>query len=99
MLVESAYFNPVSIRRTAKKTGIGSDASHRFERGVDPEGTMFALKRAVSLMAQLCSATIAREIIDENPVKARPVTIDLSPEALNVRLGTSFSADESYNFV
>ena len=94
VLVESAYFNPVSIRRTAKRTGIASDASHRFERGVDPEGTMFALKRAVSLMAQLCSATIATGIIDENPVKARPVTIDLSPEALNVRLGTSFSTDE-----
>jgi len=95
VLVESAYFNPVSIRRTAKRTGVSSDASHRFERGVDPEGTMFALKRAVSLMAQLCSATIAKDVIDENPVKAQPVTIDLSPEALNVRLGTSFSPDET----
>ncbi|WP_321495363.1 phenylalanine--tRNA ligase subunit beta [uncultured Desulfobacter sp.] len=94
VLVESAYFNPVSIRRTAKRTGIASDASHRFERGVDPSGTMFALKRAVSLMAQLCSATIAQEIIDENPVMAEPITIELSPDALNVRLGTSFSGDE-----
>ncbi|WP_020585392.1 phenylalanine--tRNA ligase subunit beta [Desulfobacter curvatus] len=94
VLVESAYFNPVSIRRTAKRTGISSDASHRFERGVDPEGTMFALKRAVVLMAQLCSATIAKDIIDENPIKAQPVTIDMSPDALNVRLGTTFSADE-----
>ena len=94
VLVESAYFNPVSIRRTAKRTGIASDASHRFERGVDPEGTMFALNRAVLLMAQLCSATIATGIIDENPVKARPVAIDLNPDALNVRLGTSFSSDE-----
>ena len=94
VLVESAYFNPVSIRRTAKRTGIASDASHRFERGVDPMGTMFALKRAVSLMAQVCSATIAAGIIDENPVKAQPVTIDLVPDALNVRLGTSFSVDE-----
>lgn len=94
VLVESAYFNPVSIRRTAKRTGISSDASHRFERGVDPEGTMFALKRAVSLMAQLCSATIAGDLIDENPVKAQPVIIDMKPEALNVRLGTSFSSEE-----
>ncbi len=94
VLVESAYFNPVSIRRTAKRTGISSDASHRFERGVDPQGTILALKRAVSLMAQLCSATIAQGLIDENPVKAEPVTIDLNPKALNVRLGTSFSADE-----
>jgi len=99
VLVESAYFSPVSIRRTAKRTGIASDASHRFERGVDPEGTRFALERAVSLMAQVCSATIATGIIDENPVKARPVAVNLSPEALNVRLGTSFSPDEMINIL
>ncbi len=94
VLVESAYFNPVSVRRTAKRTGIATDASHRFERGIDPEGTMFALERALCLMAQLCSATIAKGIIDENPVKAPPVCIDVSAEALNVRLGTDFSAEK-----
>ena len=94
VLVESAYFNPVSVRRTAKRTGIATDASHRFERGVDPEGTVFALERALCLMSQLCSATIAKGIIDENPVKAVPVCIDVSSEALNVRLGTKFSAEE-----
>ncbi len=93
VLVESAYFNPVSIRRTAKKTGIGSDASHRFERGVDPLGTVNALNRAVALMAQVCDATIAKDIIDEHPQKPVPVVVDVNPRALNVRLGTDLSAD------
>lgn len=93
VLVESAYFNPVSIRKTAKKTGIASDASHRFERGSDPEGTVRALNRAVSMMAQLCDATIAKDIIDEHPIKPVPIEIDLNTDALNVRLGTDFDAD------
>ena len=99
VLVESAYFNPVSIRKTAKRTGIASDASHRFERGVDPEGSMFAMKRAVALMAELCDARIAREVIDEHPVKPAPTVIDLKVKALNVRLGTDFSADEIKDFL
>jgi len=94
VLVESAYFNPVSVRRTAKRTGIGTDASHRFERGVDPEGTLSAMKRAVALMAELCDAEIASGVIDEHPLKSEAVVIDLKAEALNVRLGTDFSADE-----
>jgi phenylalanyl-tRNA synthetase beta chain len=93
VLVESAYFNPVSIRKTAKKTGIASDASHRFERGADPEGTVKALSRAVSLMAQLCDATIAKGYIDEYPNKAVPLEIDLNTMALNNRLGTNLSSD------
>ncbi|MBU2630097.1 MAG: phenylalanine--tRNA ligase subunit beta, partial [Proteobacteria bacterium] len=93
VLVESAYFNPVSIRKTAKKTGIATDASHRFERGIDPDGTVKALNRAVSLMAQICDATIAKDIIDEHPNKPVPLEIDLNIDALNVRLGTNLSAD------
>ncbi len=94
VLVESAYFNPISIRKTAKKTGIASDASHRFERGVDPDGTVKALNRAVSLMAQICGATIAKDIIDEHPNKPVPLELDLNTNALNTRLGTNLSTDE-----
>jgi len=94
VLVESAYFNPVSIRRTAKLTGIASDASHRFERGVDPDGTLFAMKRAVALMAEICDAKIAVDIIDEHPIMPEPVVIDLKVAALNGRLGTEFSAQK-----
>jgi phenylalanyl-tRNA synthetase beta chain len=93
VLVESAYFNPVSIRKTAKKTGIASDASHRFERGADPEGTVKALTRAVSLIAQLGDATIAKNYIDEYPKKAVPIEIDLNTKALNSRLGTKLDSD------
>ena len=93
VLVESAYFNPVSIRKTAKKTGIATDASHRFERGVDPDGTVKALNRALSLMAQICHASIAKDIIDEHPNKSVPFEIDLNIHALNIRLGTDLDAD------
>jgi len=93
VLIESAYFNPVSIRKTAKKTGIATDASHRFERGVDPEGTVKALNRAIALIAQICDATIARDIIDEYPNKVVSLEIDLNTRALNTRLGTDLNAD------
>ncbi len=94
VLIESACFNPVSIRRTAKRTGMATDASHRFERGVDPEGTVYALKRAMTLMADICDATIAGDIIDAYPLPAEMVRIDLDPGRLNVRLGTDFNRDE-----
>jgi phenylalanyl-tRNA synthetase beta chain len=93
VLIESAYFNPISIRRTAKRTGIATDASHRYERGADPEGTVYAMKRAVSLIADICGATIANGIIDEHPKKYEPVKICLDTNALNVRLGTQFSCE------
>ena len=93
VLIESAYFNPISIRRTAKRTGIATDASHRFERGVDPEGTVYAMKRAVSLIADISGASIAKDFIDEHPLKAEPVTISLDTDALNNRLGTDFPCE------
>ena len=93
VLIESAYFNPVSIRKTAKITGIATDASHRFERGVDPDGTMNALKRAASLMAELCDATVAQGYIDAYPEKFVPTDIELNTGALNTRLGTDLDAD------
>jgi len=93
VLIESAYFNPVSVRKTAKITGISTDASHRFERGIDPDGTVNALKRAVSLMAELCDATVAQGFIDAYPEKFVPTDIELSTTALNTRLGTDLDTD------
>ncbi|OGR35214.1 MAG: phenylalanine--tRNA ligase subunit beta, partial [Desulfobacula sp. RIFOXYB2_FULL_45_6] len=90
VLIESAYFNPISIRKTAKITGIATDASHRFERGIDPDGTVNALKRAVSLISEFCDATIAEGYIDVYPEKFVPFDIELSAQALNTRLGTDF---------
>ena len=94
VLLESACFNPVSVRKTSKLTGIHSDASHRFERGSDPEGVLFALNRATALIAELGNGSIVEGLIDENPVPYEPRTINVNVEALNDRLGTSLSAEE-----
>jgi phenylalanyl-tRNA synthetase beta chain len=94
VLIESACFNPLSIRRTAKRTGIASDASHRFERGVDPDGTVYALQRAMALIADLSDAVIAADIIDACPADVVPLCIELDPDALNIRLGTDLTVEE-----
>ena len=93
VLVESAYFNPISVRKTAKKTGINTDASHRFERGVDPKGVINALNRAVDLMVAISGGTKAKDIIDNYPLKQTPVQIDVNTDALNTRLGTNLDID------
>jgi phenylalanyl-tRNA synthetase beta chain len=94
VLIESACFDPVSVRKTAKRLGINTDASHRFERGVDPEGTVYALERAARLMAEVSGAAIISGVIDEHPVKPDPLRISLSPEKTNRHLGTNLSGEE-----
>ncbi|MFO7883458.1 MAG: phenylalanine--tRNA ligase subunit beta [Desulfobacteraceae bacterium] len=95
VLVESACFNPVSIRKTAKRANISTDASHRFERGVDPLGTKNALIRAMSLMADISEAYPAGGVIDLQPLDNRPVVIVLDTEILNRRLGTDLNPAEA----
>ena len=67
ILIESAFFNPVTIRRGAKALGISSEASYRFERGVDIEGVIYALKRALSLSLELAGGAVNEGIIDIYP--------------------------------
>ena len=88
VLVESAYFDPVSVRRTAKLCGINSDASHRFERGVDPEGCARALSRAVDLMVEVSGGTLVPGVVDAHPTAFVPLKIELDTGALNRHLGT-----------
>ncbi|MCG6536364.1 MAG: phenylalanine--tRNA ligase subunit beta, partial [Syntrophales bacterium LBB04] len=70
VLLESAYFDPPSIRQSAKWLGMSTDAAFRFERGTDPEGVIRAQNRAASLMSALSGGTICRGVIDQYP---RPV--------------------------
>lgn len=91
VLIESACFDPVSIRKTAKRLGIATDASYRFERGVDPEGTVCAMNRAARLMAELGNATLVEGIIDAHPRPAAKKVISLSPKRTNRHLGTRLS--------
>jgi len=94
VLIESAYFNPVSIRKTSKKLGLNTEASHRFERGVDPEGIVPALNRAARLMAEISGGKLIDGIIDEYPKKIPAKTITLKIKETNRLLGTDLNMDE-----
>jgi phenylalanyl-tRNA synthetase beta chain len=92
VVLESAYWNPASIRRTAKALGIQSDASYRFERGADPNATDYALERAAQLVAQLAGGEVLRGRIDIYPKKIQPRTIAFRTERCNRVLGTKLSS-------
>ncbi len=94
VLIESASFNPVSIRKTAKKLGINTDASHRFERGVDPNGQVFAANRAAQLMTRLGKGRLIKGIVDQYPAPVTSRLIRLNVEAANRRLGIDLNADQ-----
>ncbi|MFO7750218.1 MAG: phenylalanine--tRNA ligase subunit beta [Desulfobacteraceae bacterium] len=94
VLVESACFNAVSVRKAAKKSGIATDASHRFERGVDPLGTRDALVRAMALMVEISGASAVNDLIDNRPVAVESLVIDIDPDQVNRRLGTTLAPSE-----
>ena len=83
LFLESAYFNPVSIRKTAKRHGLKTDASFRYERGCDPDITVYAIKRAAELIVELTGASVISEVMDYYPVKLEPVQITLDYKHVN----------------
>ncbi|MGB5750686.1 MAG: phenylalanine--tRNA ligase subunit beta [Desulfobacterales bacterium] len=87
VLIEGAYFNPVSIRKTSKTLGLNTDASHRFERGVDPEGTVRAVNRAAQLMVEFGEGTLIAGIIDEYPQPQKLNKVSLSTARTHRLLG------------
>ena len=99
VLLESAYFDPISIRRTAKRLGLNTDASHRFERGVDPHGTLYALDRAARLMAEMGGGQMIGGTIDESYELPAPCRLDLSVAATNRLLGTGLDAGQIGNYL
>ena len=86
ILLESANFAPISIRRTARRLGLHSEASHRFERGVDAEGTVAALNRAAHLLNQI-SPVRSGALLDAYPGKSKPPTIIVREERIEQLLG------------
>jgi phenylalanyl-tRNA synthetase beta chain len=78
VFIESAWFNPVSIRKTARRHGLNTDASFRFERGTDPNGVIYALKRAALLIRELAGGTISSEIVDVYPRPAADHKVKVS---------------------
>ena len=94
IFLESAYFNPVSIRKTAKDHSINSDASFRFERGVNIELVEYALKRAAILICEFCDGKICSDIIDEYPKKTESKSILLNFEKTNKLIGQEIPTEE-----
>src|SRR5882762_529238 len=80
VLIESAWFNPASVRRTAKLLGLHTEASHRFERGVDPEGVLSAQERCVSLICEIAGGTATQDVLDVYPSRFSAKSVGLRPE-------------------
>nr|WP_315164167.1 phenylalanine--tRNA ligase subunit beta [uncultured Flavobacterium sp.] len=78
IFLESAYFNPVSIRKTAKRHQLNTDASFRFERGIDPTITQYALKRAALLIKEIAGGEVTSDVIDLYPKKIEDFTVFLN---------------------
>ena len=95
VFIESAYFHPVWVRKTAKRFGLNTDASFRFERGVDPNIQVYALKRAALLMQELAGGRITSEIIDINPTPASHFEFDFSLDRARKLIGKDI-AEETF---
>ncbi|MFV0392702.1 MAG: phenylalanine--tRNA ligase subunit beta [Paludibacteraceae bacterium] len=93
VFLESAYFNPVSIRKTARRHGLNTDASFRFERGCDPEMTIYALKRASLLIQEVAGGTISSNIVDEYPAPIKPFEVTLAKKKIDRLIGKPIGGD------
>lgn len=94
IVLESAYFAPASVRKTARKHGLHSDASTRFEKGVDPERVIPAIERATALIAELANADVLEGSVMMDELDKTPVRITISPDYINARLGMKISLEE-----
>jgi phenylalanyl-tRNA synthetase beta chain len=94
VLVESAFFDPVTIRKGAKKFGLSTEASWRFERGIDIGGAVTALKRSLALLVELAGGNVCRGIIDNYPNPYQPPSINLRIKKANENLGTNLTLNQ-----
>lgn len=94
ILFESATFNGISVRLTAKKLGMRTEASGRFEKGLDSENVLDAINRAAQLVEEIGAGIVGKGVIDCYPVKAVRKTIPFNPDRINTLLGTDISTDE-----
>jgi len=94
VLFESAHFDPASIRRTARRLGLSSESSYRFERGVDPGGTLFAADRAVSLLSRIAEVLPAKGFLDVGGGPARRRKVTFRPARAARIVGTYYSPEK-----
>ncbi|MDE7379391.1 MAG: phenylalanine--tRNA ligase subunit beta [Paraprevotella sp.] len=93
VLLESAYFNPTWIRKSARRHGLSTDASFRFERGIDPNGQVYALKQAALLCKELAGGEIAMDIKDVYPCPIEDFKVDLKYSYVNSLIGKTIPVE------
>lgn len=93
LLLESAYFDPMVIRRGAKQLGMSTEASQRFERGMDWDGVIRAIDRAAQLIREVAGGAVARGILDVFPRPFQRTVVSFRPERVNRILGTDLSGE------
>ena len=96
ILIESARFNPPTVRLASKTTGIKSESSYRFERGTDPELTLKAARRLAGLILEAAPGAKVTQITDNCPVKYQRPVIEIDPARVNAILGTGIADGEIY---
>ncbi len=94
VFIESACFNPVSVRKTARRHGLNTDASFRYERGCDPNITIYILKLTALLIKELAGGTVSCEVFDSYPTPQAPFPVSLSYEKLNSLVGKVIAKDD-----
>ncbi|MGL5318831.1 MAG: phenylalanine--tRNA ligase subunit beta, partial [Bacteroidales bacterium] len=87
IFLESAYFDPTTVRKCARRHGLNTDSSFRFERGCDPNDTIYVLKRAALMIQELAGGQITGDIIDIYPTPVAPYQVDLSLSKVNTLIG------------
>ena len=93
VVLESAYFHPTWIRKSARRHGLSTDASFRFERGIDPNGTIYALKQAAILCKELAGGKVSMQIKDVYPNKIENFKVDLKYSYVNQLIGKELPVD------
>ncbi len=99
VFLESAYFDGTHVRKTSKLHGLKTDASFRFERGADPNITIYALKRAAMLMKEIAGGTISSEIVDVYPNPIENFKVDVSYKRINTLIGQQIDRDTIKNIL
>ena len=99
IFLESAYFNPTSVRKTARRHGLNTDSSFRFERGVDPSNTIYVLKLAALMVKEIAGGEICGEIVDIYPNEIKPFPVTLSYEYLNNLIGKEIPTETVDNIL
>lgn len=99
IFVESAYFDPVTVRKSARRHGLSTDSSFRFERGADPQMTIYALKRAALLIKECAGGEISSDVVDIYPEPIQPHRFEVNLERVNSLIGVNIDRAKALSII